>query len=1266
MEDGIIKESELVQLDGTIDKLIQSISDLSAEYASAVASIKQSATTLAESLKSVSGATRQGRRAIDENAKAASRLQAAYDEFGFALSETGKQVALLKAETRSINKATVEQQKYIEEATARYARVKNEVSELTRLYMSLTDAEHDDVNFGGQVLAELRAKKAEFKALNDEMKPVVQSMTLLQKTEQQLAYWQSDEGKQVLALRAQIRELTKERKAEKVEVTALEEAQQKLAFERSDDAKELAKLNEEIRQQQEYNRALAKELLYAGHGYKDYSSQLRRTLLDIEALDESSEDYATTLEKLTNRAAYLRAQMNAQQQAVGNYSLNVGNYKSAFDGLGQATQQVLRELPTLRIGLDQFFLAISNNIPIFADMYAAEKQSFEGQKEDIRLLNSTIDEATGEIIPNTAKINAEIAKLDTPIKKVAKSIFSWRTALVIVTTVFTLWGEEILSWIGSLFKGTNALYDLRKATKAVNEELKTNAHGYDDNMVTFRKLQREWKTLKTEAEKTKWIKDNESAWSKLDVAMTDVADAEDLFVRNTATVQKAFMLRAKAAAAEELAKKKYAELLKLEVQREQQENTKKFLDSQLAAQSGPYAMTVSSPTTGSTGTNYAAMAAANALALKSTNSQIDAINSEVEAYFKLSAAARAASDEIIGLYSKRDKSSLGSLFDLEEYIAKMRVKVSESADKEQVKSARDSFRQREKEAIKERNSEVNMLTEVQRKNKEILDLRLKDSKALTAKEKKILKELTPERVAILEEENEKIVGLLEKFKAAYDQIITDILTEEKIARINTEKEILDYRLEFAQEGSFEELAVKLRVIELEKQAALLANEMVADAEKKNVDEIIKYYNKLALEARGAASLALANVSRTEMTATYTQALSRTGVGQTRKQRRQARRTARKEYGTEGSLRREVYEIDTQLLDINEQLELYDNKRLNLSREQVAQLKLQKAELEDQKFKLAGKDDKVSGFENFMHSVNENGFAGGLLEALGLDEEGIEAFNVAVDAVIDGLSQIIEAEIEAAEQAVEAAQERVSAAQAAYDAEIEARNNGYANSVDTARKELENEKENEKEKQKMLEQARKKQQALDAVTQASSLVTAVAGLWASYSTMGPASIALAGIATAALFASFIASQVKAAQVAKQAYGEGGLEFLEGGSHASGNDIPLGTVNSEGKSMVAEGGEAMAIINKRNTRRYKHILPDIVESLNKGTFEEKFLNAFRPSNNMTYNISSPSRDVDLSDVEDSLHDIRNQGKSRAYTLSDGTVIVYYKNLKRIIRN
>ena len=155
----------------------------------------------------------------------------------------------------------------------------------------------------------------------------------------------------------------------------------------------------------------------------------------------------------------------------------------------------------------------------------------------------------------------------------------------------------------------------------------------------------------------------------------------------------------------------------------------------------------------------------------------------------------------------------------------------------------------------------------------------------------------------------------------------------------------------------------------------------------------------------------------------------------------------------------------------------------------------------------------------------------------------------------------------------------------------------------------------------------------------------------------------------MWTSFAVAKVKAKQVtasASEEYGEGGLEFLEGGSHASGNDIDLHTRNSKHKNMRAEGGEALAIINKHKTRKYRKILPDVIDSFNKGTFEDKYLKAFDGSDELSVSLNANSSNIDLSKLEDDVRSIRKQNEVKYYTMPNGTVIMQYKNIKRIIKN
>ena len=327
-----------------------------------------------------------------------------------------------------------------------------------------------------------------------------------------------------------------------------------------------------------------------------------------------------------------------------------------------------------------------------------------------------------------------------------------------------------------------------------------------------------------------------------------------------------------------------------------------------------------------------------------------------------------------------------------------------------------------------------------------------------------------------------------------------------------------------------------------------------------------------------------------------------------------------------------------------------------------------AQIDAAKSTVKGIDRELSELDDFIINIGKKGLGGTLLEKLGFDNDQIDALSDAANIVIEQLQSIMDAEVELAEQAVEAAEKRVEAAQKAYDAEVEARNNGYANNVATAKKELEQEKKNQQEKQKQLEIAKRRQESLNTVIQASSLVTASANLWSSFSSIpiiGPA-LALAAIAT--MWTSFAVAKIKAKQVTasqSEEYGEGGLEFLEGGSHASGNDIDLGTNNDKGKRMRAEGGEALAIINKKRTRKYRKILPDVIDSFNKGTFEDKYLNAFANSDSLSIALNDNSN-IDLSKIEDDVRSIRKQNEVKYYTMPDGTVVMQRNNVKRIIKN
>lgn len=290
-----------------------------------------------------------------------------------------------------------------------------------------------------------------------------------------------------------------------------------------------------------------------------------------------------------------------------------------------------------------------------------------------------------------------------------------------------------------------------------------------------------------------------------------------------------------------------------------------------------------------------------------------------------------------------------------------------------------------------------------------------------------------------------------------------------------------------------------------------------------------------------------------------------------------------------------------------------------------------------------------------------------LLGIGLDSDQQSALNTAIDSVKESISSLVDSWNAAADAAVNAANAQVDAAQKTLDAEIEARNAGYANEVETAQKELALARKNQEQALKEKEKAQKAQLAIDSITQASSLITASANIWSALGGIPYVGPALAVAAIATMWATFAAAKVKAYQVSKQQteeYGDGTVELLQGGSHASGNDIDLGT-KRDGTRRRAEGGEFFAVINKRNSRRFRDVIPDVINSFNNGTFADRYQRANAAMAGYAVGMIGGGT-TDVSGLEKDVSAIRKQGDQIQYVDGQGNTVIRYKNLTRKIKS
>lgn len=1323
-DDDKIKYSDIIQPDDSIEKLVKQLGELNQSYETMVNAIRAGADRVVHALKTASGATSEGRKSIDEATASTSRLERAQNELKIAMSDTGKQIAWLKAQTIDQNKATVEQQRYLQQAVTSYNRLKSDLKETVALYKSLTDAEREDSAMGQQLLQDILNLKNQIKALDDQMKPHVQTLTEVQKAEQKLAYLQSEEGKKLLNLKAKIAELTATRRQHKAAIDPLVQAQEKLAYAKSDENKQLKLYSTQIKEANQIAQLQVTIANSAEGSYNRLSAQYALNKIKLNQMSQAEREAADGGKKLEAETAAIYQQMIKLQEATGNYRLSVGHYQRTWDGLGISISQVVRELPAAAVSLNTFFLGISNNVPMVVD--------------EINRLR-----AQNKLLQAEGKATVSV------VGSVAKALFSWNTALVIVLTVLSMYGGKIAEWIKGLVSGKIAILSLKDALSNIAKELESTNASYGDNIVSLKKLRQEWGNLKTKAEKNQWIKDNKSEFDKLGLAVNDVTDAENIFVKNTESVIRALASRAKAAAAQKLAAEQYEKAL---VARNKADEALKKGGSHTYREIFEAMMTArfSSDSSKYDGLNVKGLSYEAKLEIllnqthrkesKRLKEEADAAEKAGDAYFDLAAGYEAAAKaelKVAGIDEphKTTKTSKRTTKtskrtreprDLTSIINQNSIKAQKEYEESITALQKDEFAKRRKTAADEVQNENNKLREMLRKNDEYVKNVGGKYKKLTEDQKKQisqqnawinstiannlkalvlqLEQIQREQAAnSLKLQRETQTGAVSPTPIAENapkntettvttnvtvtrdisQMEASLVEERELMRQNLEAEyklVLDTNAKLLAAGdeharSEEEILIEFNKKKLELYAdydkqILSARERDIENQlelvKKGTEEEIQLLlqqnevrRQLAL-AENAAKPAAEQVSSSVINAKFDKSAAQTkgSFQMTSFEEQQA---------LDEAIFNEVKHNEAEITRFKlEQEKARWQEQIRLA--EAGGLEWSQAQIDAAKSTVKGIDRELSELDDFAANIGKKGLGGTLLEKLGFDDDQIDALGDAVNIVIEQLQSIMDAEVELAQQAVEAAQKRVEAAQSAYDAEVEARNNGYANSVATAKKELEQEKKNQQEKQKQLEAAQKRQESLNTVIQASSLITASANLWSSFSSIpivGPA-LALAAIAT--MWTSFAVAKVKAKQVTasqSEEYGEGGLEFLEGGSHASGNDIDLGTSNSKGKRMRAEGGEALAIINKKRTRKYRKILPDIIDSFNKGTFEDKYLNAFANSDNLNVAFNA-NGNIDLSNIENDVRSIRKQNEIKYYTMPDGTVIVQRKNVKRIIKN
>lgn len=498
-----------------------------------------------------------------------------------------------------------------------------------------------------------------------------------------------------------------------------------------------------------------------------------------------------------------------------------------------------------------------------------------------------------------------------------------------------------------------------------------------------------------------------------------------------------------------------------------------------------------------------------------------------------------------------------------------------------------------------------------------------------------LDKIEAERQLELEQNRQKVQSERQdeaKINAKYDRqaIQTRKDFDKEVAKIRVqelqaEQQALQMQISITQDGTDEMLELRKQLIEKQRQIALEQNRQLAENVRQDEAVINAKYDAESLKV--SADFYTKRAQR-ELAASQDLANAEFDL---------LNRNERK---------KTLFRIQQEIVRLQKVLEINETASEKMTETEVAAVR--------------------ATIEGLKKEAGELGY-NNLWELLGIDLSSPQqsALETAIDSVKSSIESLVDSWAQAAEAAVQAADKQVDAAQKVLDAEIEARNAGYANSVETAQKELALAQSNREKALREQERAQRAQMHLDSLTQASSLITASANIWKAFSGGGLLGMAAAVAAIATMWGSFAAAKVRAYQVTRntEQYGEGTVELLEGGSHASGHDIDLG-VKKDGTRRRAEGGEFFAVINKRNSRRYRDVIPDVINSFNNGTFAERYQRANAAM--AGYAVSMIGGGTDVSSIERDVAAIRKQGDESRIVDGQGNIVIRYKNLTRKIKS
>lgn len=546
--------SDFLEDDGSLDGVIRQLNDIVELVNMLEGLIKKD--KVGEWMRSLKQGSLDYKVALSGATSLAERLVTISTKLVEVRSEEAKEVARLEAIVKSENRERQREAELNQQTVGSYARLKLELKKLIEDYKAVSTESANYAQEKSRIAAQIADVTAKISIEDKTLKVLVNdynSYTEAQKaalaelerrkiasdaavkatkdliaSEEKLKSVRTQASTTTESGRSQIAEI-KYNDELAASIKKVEEARAQADFMKTEEYQRQIAAQEKLKQEQlELVASMKLEEITAESNSGTYSQLEARYKLVEEAMKKlqySAGGNNKELEEMKAILDSLGTSLDGMERKMGITSNRMSSRQRQWNGLTNSVYQLSRELPNLAVRADTFFLAISNNIPIFIDEFKRARTELGSFKKAL----------------------AETGKA-----------FLKSLPLAALLLVLSKWSEWVVPTFDKIF---NTLEDgtlkIGAAYRKLAEEVKKVNDSFGEHMANLMMLAERWKKLDGVAAKEEFLAKYREELDRTGLAIETVNDGEKAFIENTGLITQAFIQRAKAAAAISLAQKEY-------------------------------------------------------------------------------------------------------------------------------------------------------------------------------------------------------------------------------------------------------------------------------------------------------------------------------------------------------------------------------------------------------------------------------------------------------------------------------------------------------------------------------------------------------------------------------------------------------------------------------------------------------------------------------------------------------------------------------------